>query len=80
MLVIDPSECIDCGACEPECPSSAIFAESDVPDHWNEYIALNAKLSQQWPVINQKRDPLPGADDVKETSQKRAELSFAPGP
>jgi ferredoxin len=25
MLYIDPDECIDCGACEPECPWQAIF-------------------------------------------------------
>ena len=24
MLVINPSECIDCGVCEPECPAEAI--------------------------------------------------------
>ena len=24
-LVIDPDECIDCGACIPECPVEAIF-------------------------------------------------------
>src|SRR5512143_381975 len=28
---IDPSTCIDCGACIPECPFSAIFHEDDVP-------------------------------------------------
>ncbi len=28
---IDPSTCIDCGACIPECPYSAIFPEGDVP-------------------------------------------------
>ena len=27
MLFIDPDECIDCGACEPECPVNAIFPE-----------------------------------------------------
>jgi len=27
MLYIDPVECIDCGACMPVCPVSAIFAE-----------------------------------------------------
>ncbi|HEY4684718.1 MAG TPA: ferredoxin family protein, partial [Dehalococcoidia bacterium] len=31
LLYIDPDECIDCGACEPACPVSAIFAEDDVP-------------------------------------------------
>ncbi len=25
QLYIDPEECIDCGACEPECPVEAIF-------------------------------------------------------
>ena len=26
-LFIDPNECIDCGACEPECPVNAVPAE-----------------------------------------------------
>ncbi len=29
MLVINPSECIDCGVCEPECPAKAIVPDSD---------------------------------------------------
>ena len=32
MLYINPEECIDCGACEPACPVTAIFAEDDLPD------------------------------------------------
>ena len=27
MLYIDPEECIDCGACEPACPVTAIAPE-----------------------------------------------------
>jgi NAD-dependent dihydropyrimidine dehydrogenase PreA subunit len=42
ILYIDPDECIDCGACEPACPVTAIFAEDDVPDNWKEYTAVNA--------------------------------------
>ena len=42
MLFINPDECIDCGACEPACPVSAIFAEDDVPADQAEYKALNA--------------------------------------
>lgn len=30
-LFIDPNECIDCGACEPECPVNAIFPEESLP-------------------------------------------------
>ena len=42
-LYIDPDECIDCGACEPVCPVTAIFAEDDVPDQYKEYTELDAK-------------------------------------
>jgi len=59
-LVIEPTVCIDCGACIPECPVQAIFAESDVPEKWKKYIALNAEKSKTLPVINQKKEPLGG--------------------
>ena len=42
QLYIDPDTCIDCGACEPVCPVTAIFAESDVPSQWQDYIQKNA--------------------------------------
>jgi ferredoxin len=41
MLYIHPEECIDCGACEPECPVTAIFPEEDVPEEWTSYIEKN---------------------------------------
>ncbi len=31
LFYIDPDTCIDCGACVPECPYSAIFPEDEVP-------------------------------------------------
>jgi ferredoxin len=43
LLYINPDECIDCGACEPECPVDAIFESSSVPSDWSEYTDLNAK-------------------------------------
>lgn len=42
MYYIDPDECIDCGACEPECPVTAIFPAEDVPEQWKNYIEINA--------------------------------------
>ncbi len=42
FLVIHPDECIDCGACEPACPVTAIFAEDDVPDNMKVYTEINA--------------------------------------
>jgi ferredoxin len=38
---IHPEECIDCGACVPECPVEAIFPDDEVPEQWTEYIAKN---------------------------------------
>ena len=42
ILYIHPDECIDCGACEPACPVTAIFAEDDVPEEWQIYTEINA--------------------------------------
>ena len=44
QLYIDPEECIDCGACEPECPVTAIFEESETPPEWDSYIKANYKF------------------------------------
>jgi ferredoxin len=41
MLVIDPEECIDCGACEPECPVEAIYPEDALPDKWEPFVRIN---------------------------------------
>ena len=41
ILVIDPEECIDCGACEPECPVEAIFPEDALPDKWAPFVKIN---------------------------------------
>jgi ferredoxin len=38
---IHPDECIDCGACEPECPVQAIFPDTDVPDDQKSFIEKN---------------------------------------
>jgi ferredoxin len=44
MLYIHPDECIDCGACEPECPVTAIFPEEDVPEEWASFTAKNQEF------------------------------------
>ena len=44
MLYIQPDECVDCGACEPVCPVTAIFYEDDVPPEWKVYTQIEAEF------------------------------------
>ncbi|MCS7007746.1 MAG: ferredoxin family protein [Thermoleophilia bacterium] len=46
MLVIDPTECIDCAACEPECPVEAIYPEAALPERWLPFIEVNAAWTE----------------------------------
>jgi NAD-dependent dihydropyrimidine dehydrogenase PreA subunit len=46
MAVIDPAECIDCGACLPECPVEAIFQADTLPTEFEPYRAINAAYAQ----------------------------------
>jgi ferredoxin len=57
FLVIDPDSCIDCDGCAAECPVSAIYHDSAVPEKWTAYVELNARFSKEWPPITEKKDP-----------------------
>jgi ferredoxin len=63
FLVIDPEECIDCALCETECPANAIFAEDDLPEHFQAFTDINAEKAKIWPVITQRSAPLPDAEE-----------------
>jgi NAD-dependent dihydropyrimidine dehydrogenase PreA subunit len=43
MLMIHPDQCINCGACETECPVEAIYEDASVPEQYQTFIALNEK-------------------------------------
>jgi len=70
QLYIHPDECIDCGACEPECPVEAIYDEANLPEDKETWIEINAKQSLEAENITQKQDPLPTAEE------KKARLGF----
>ncbi|HKX79407.1 MAG TPA: ferredoxin FdxA [Novosphingobium sp.] len=63
MLVINPSECIDCGVCEPECPAEAILPDTE--NGLEQWLELNAKYSAEWPNLTSKRDTPEDADEFK---------------
>ena len=70
ILYIDPDECIDCGACVPECPVEAIFEEGAVPPEEEEWLAINEERARKLPVVNTKQEPLTTAE------KKARELGF----
>ena len=62
-LFIDPNECIDCGACEPECPVEAIFPEDALPDKWEPFVKVNYAYGEGLARVDELVDELPGDDD-----------------
>ncbi len=71
ILVIDPEECIDCGACEPECPVEAIYPEDALPDKWREFTPINAAYLEGVDVVNNlvadycERNELPAIEGLR---------------
>ncbi|MEO0323832.1 MAG: ferredoxin family protein [Myxococcota bacterium] len=64
QLYINPEECIDCGACEPECPWEAIYEDVSVPAALADDTALNAKSVDEAddfevPQTNEHDQPTP---------------------
>lgn len=77
MLVINPENCIDCEACAPECPTEAIFRDTEVPAKWVEFVELNTRLSQaDWPRLTAKKDPMGSPEDGQ---SRRDLLNESPG-
>src|ERR1051325_2617352 len=70
MLYIDPEECIDCGACVPECPVEAIFDEAQLPEHLRPWIKINLDKASKLPVITDTEERLPTA------LERKKELGF----
>jgi ferredoxin len=64
MLYIDPEECINCGACLPECPVEAIYSEHEVPSKWIHFVELNRERSAA--LIAAGQAPLTEKQEPKE--------------
>jgi ferredoxin len=65
MLYIDPNACIDCGACEAQCPVHAIFEDRQVPPKEKQFVQINADKAPGLPSITSKQPALPTAEARK---------------
>ena len=72
MLVIHPDECIDCGVCEPECPTEAIMPDTE--PETAEWLEINRKYAESWPNITEKKDPLPDAEEWKNREKSEEDI------
>jgi ferredoxin len=73
QLYIHPDECIDCGACEPECPWQAIFEEAAVPEIFKDDTPLNYSMVQnasEFRVKKHEQKPKPTADEIEANKRK----------
>lgn len=78
MLVINPSECIDCGVCEPECPAEAILPDTE--SGLEQWLELNNSFSAQWPNVTRKADQTPTDADEHKGEEGKYDKYFSPEP
>ena len=73
QLYINPDECIDCGACEPECPWQAIYEEVAVPEVFVDDTPLNYKMlddADSFEIKEQVKTDQPTEDAIEENKKK----------
>ena len=78
ILVIDPEECIDCGACEPECPVEAIFPEDALPDKWAPFVKINYAYSDGMDVVERASPTRTRPSTTSRTRRSKARNPTAP--
>ena len=73
QLYIHPEECIDCGACEPECPWEAIYEDASVPSVLKDDVDLNARMmaiKDEFQVPVHEAKPAPSPEEVSDNKRK----------
>ncbi len=76
FVVIDPSLCIDCSVCVPECPVDAIVNAAEISPDQAVFVELNAQLAKHpgWQPITTPRQPLPEREAWAAVKDKRTQL------
>jgi ferredoxin len=63
MAIIITDECINCGACEPECPNNAIY-EAGAEWAWSDGNQLSGSITVNGESVDVTRRNSPVSDDV----------------
>ena len=78
MLYIDPVECIDCGACEPVCPVTAIFTDDTVPEDQQHFTEINVLWFQDPAAARAQVEAASGGEAAPAAAAATAEPAEAP--
>ncbi len=78
MLYIDPASCVDCGACEAECPVGAIYHEDELPEPQTVFLDINAQYFADRPLRARAADPEPPRRDVEPGALRVAIVGTGP--
>lgn len=62
MAIMITEECINCGACEPECPNNAIY-EGDAPWAWAEGTRLQGNVTAHGTTKDAHASQAPKSDE-----------------
>lgn len=78
FVAIDPTGCIDCSVCVPECPVDAIVNASEANEAQRPYIELNARLAQHPGArpIRQRQAPLHDHAQWRDVAHKGEHLRW----
>ena len=68
FMIIDPNDCINCGACLPECPIDAIVESEEISPEWAK---INAELTPGFKG-NAPVEPRPSNDPPRKEMNKKA--------
>ena len=80
MVYINPDTCVNCDACVPACPIEAIYSEENLPSKFSEWTQINTDGAAKYPILNQKRDALPGAKTLDQLKEMDAAGKVPPPP
>lgn len=78
MLYIDPNVCIDCGACQEECPVGAVYPEDELPTELERFREINARYFEHHPLTPDDSEHASAHTAVKTGSLRVAVVGAGP--
>jgi len=78
MLVIDPDTCIDCMQCVPECPVNAIYADTELPAHYDVWTEFNKTLVGIGEQTSTQTDAHPNKVDLAAVQARETAAGWTP--